>query len=110
MREAVLLRSRVSPRKAYTGLSLTSSFVPLFSLDILPFESEEGKLGRGNESIGAAEAQVLLDQHDIFTVDLGGYYIIDAAGLLSPEPHNLGSNNFEAPQHQLSAHDGIIAI
>ena len=82
---------------------------------ILDFEAYYAEAGVGAlppsaEAVGAAEAQVLLDQHDIFTVDLGGYYIIDAAGLLSPEPHNLGSNNFEAPQHQLSAHDGIVAI
>lgn len=82
---------------------------------ILDFEAYYAETGLASapasaEAMGAAEAQLLMDMQDIAAVDLGGYYIIDVAGLLSPEPHNLNPHNFTAPQYQLSAHDGIIAI
>lgn len=62
------------------------------------------------EAAGSAEAQLMVDIVDVVALDTGGYYMIDVAGLLSPEPHTLGPGNFEVPQHQLSAHDGIVAI
>lgn len=82
---------------------------------ILDFEAYYAETGLASapasaEAMGAAEAELLMDMQDIAPVDLGGYYIVDVAGLLSPEPHNLSPHNFTAPQHQLSAHDGIIAI
>jgi len=88
------------------------SFSDDMILDFEAYYAENGlvEASAGAEATGAIEVQMLMDMQDVVPADLGGYYIVDVAGLLSPEPHNLNPHNFVAPQHQLSAHDGIIAI
>ena len=82
---------------------------------ILDFEAyyvETGLASSHGGPAGAAveSAELLIELSDYAPVDLGGYHILDVAGLLSPEPHLSGQLEIHVPQYQVSAHDALPPI